>query len=461
MKFDRDFEEATLAQSLKDVGHLRTAVRFLEPHHFGTDKHGWIWETIRDNWVKYSERTSPRLMAMKISRKYKDDGERAEVLVLVKKLYAMTVDDPKAILESFAAFVRTVNLQAALEEAAEKLGKEKVDDAYKTLEALNRRANRHVESTRISWIEDFSSRMAEAKHRKEHPEEMKVFPTGIKKLDKIIGGIQIGELGMVMATTGKGKSISLANFGYHAALKGHKVAYFALEMPARQIARRLDSRFTTVLYNKLKEYDLTPEELRQIDARVKKMEERLKGKLEIVSMPLRRCTIDILRGEIEQLVSGGFRPDLLLIDSGDHMRGVGKFESYRLEQADVYWELKNLAEEDKYGIWTSTHAGRDWADKVATAEAAGEAYDKARISDIAISLNTPAKKTRSTRVVVDDDEESETKPEEKAAPRIKGKYMELYLAKYRDGASHITIPLDAEFDRMFIGEIEDAAEAEE
>ncbi len=66
-----------------------------------------------------------------------------------------------------------------------------------------------------------------------------------------------------------------------------------------------------------------------------------------------------------------------------------------------------------------------------------------------VTLNEPRKLSRATTVVdADDDEEDE----EAMAPTTRGTLLELYLAKYRDGVSKITIPLDAEFERMLISE---------
>ena len=54
--------------------------------------------------------------------------------------------------------------------------------------------------------------------------------TGIKKFDEISGGIQKGELGILMAQTGKGKSCALGNFGTNAWLQGKNIVLFSLEM---------------------------------------------------------------------------------------------------------------------------------------------------------------------------------------------------------------------------------------
>jgi hypothetical protein len=117
--------------------------------------------------------------------------------------------------------------------------------------------------------------------------------------------------------------------------------------------------------------------------------------------------------------------------------------------------LSSLAEEDGYAIWSSTHAGRDWADSVATAEATSESYDKSRIADIVVSLNTPKKKSRTTKVEFDVDGEEIKEAAKPASTSAVGTYLELFLAKYRDGLSKVTIPLDAEFSKIYMRELDE------
>ena len=273
----------------------------------------------------------------------------------------------------------------------------------------------------------------------------------MSRLDRIITGIQIGELGLVLGTTGRGKSIMLTNLAYHAVSRGYTTAYFAFEMPARQIAQRQDARWLQMPYRKFKEYDFSPSELREIKARLDKMRPRFQDKFQIFSMPVRSADINAVRQALDDArIEDGFKPQLLLFDSADHLLPTGRSESFRLDQASVYWACKGLAEEDGYAVWSSTQAGKEYAARTATAEAASESYDKGRIADIMISLNEPRKHSRATKVLDDEDDDED---EESMAPTARGKFMELYLAKYRDGASKLTIPLDAELEKMLISEI--------
>ena len=68
------------------------------------------------------------------------------------------------------------------------------------------------------------------------------FPTGIPKLDKLLGGgARRGEMLVVGAQTSGGKSILLYQAALQALLNGKSVTIFSLEMPAKAILQRIAS----------------------------------------------------------------------------------------------------------------------------------------------------------------------------------------------------------------------------
>lgn len=459
MKFDKEFEESILAQTLRDTTYLKRASRLLDAHHFSTPQHAWVWAAVRSIWEEYRERATAKLIIAKAKEDFKKPEQLEVHIELVRKLYKIKPTAAVATLDQMSEFVRTVNAQLSMEQAATDLEKGKLTEVYEGLRRLTRKELKQKEYTKIDWIEGFKERQRERKYRKDHPDEFVRIPTGFKKLDSIIKGIELGELGLVLATTNKGKSIFLTNLA--AAAVGRKIptVYFSLEMPARKIAMRQDARWLKMPYDKFKDFDFTNPELRAIKKRLKVARKKWSSVLKIISFPIAKVDINVIRNALDDLwTEEKFRPQLILIDSGDHMNGVGRFESYRLEQKSVYMALSSLAEEDGYAIWSSTHAGREWADSVATAEASSESYDKSRIADIVVSLNTPKRKSRSTKVEFDVDgeevKEATKSPKDYRAMAV-GTYIELFLAKYRDGLARITIPLDAELSKIYIHEMDE------
>lgn len=463
--FDIEFEDNIIAAALQDEAFVKRAARICDSHHFGTKEHGWLWKVVADVWSKYRERVTPRLILARAREEFPDEDDRKPYISLAKRLFKTEPESPSAALEELGKFVRFVNLQLAIEEGVAALEKGDADAAEKALNKGARNTASERTYTHIRWIEEFGERQSQRQYEKEHPEEIKVVPTGMKRLDKALGGGgRVGELGLVMGTTGRGKSIMLQNIAYSALKRSFGVAHFALEMPARQVAARQDSLWSGVYYSKFKTWDFKPSELRALERRRKRTERMFRNRYHIFSMPVRSADIRQVYGALDDLAAEyDFRPEVIIMDSGDHLRAVDKsLDSFRLQQAEVYWDLKRLAEEEGYVVWSSVHAGREWATKTATAEATAEAYDKARIADTVISINDPSAGTGRRRRAVevsDEDDESEEPEEVKDGSTVPGKKrLQAFLAKYRDGDSNFKFDIDCDFARMLI---RDASEDEE
>lgn len=461
--FDIEFEDAVLGQCLRDDGYLRRAVRICNAHHFGTKEHAWVWKVTAEHWAKFRERPHVKIIIHRARADFRKEDERKLYLTLVARLIKAKPSGPKAALDHLHKFVRHVTLQLALERGAEALEKGDLEAAEKATAGASRMASVERNWTHVRWIEEFGERQAARKYEREHPELFKIIPTGLTRLDKALGGgIRKGEVGLIMGTTGRGKSILESNIVHYGVSRKFPFASFAFEMPARQVAARHDSRWSAIQYDKFKSFDFAPSELRELEGRLKKALKAYANLLHIISMPVRSADIRTVRAALDDLRDEhDFVPDCVVLDSADHLKAVDQsLDSFRLQQAEVYWSVKEMAEELGIAVWTTTHAGKEWAVQIATSEATSESYDKARIADIILSINDPnakdPRRRRKTVEIVDDDDTAE--PEEPAEVRgfddeaAARRAMELYLAKYRDGLSKLRLPLDCDFSRMLIRE---------
>lgn len=446
-----DFEEDVLAQCLRSTDYLRKAAPVLGAHHFINKEHGWVWGVVAETWINYAERAGPKVLVARAKREFDKDKAKRELHVeIIMDLFKRKIETPLAKLEELRQFVREKKLLVAIEDSLNARDKGDTDGA---VEAVRKMVSEDImPSTHsvVDWMESIEDRQRGLKHRKEHPDEYPVVTTGLPTLDHILGGgAREGEICLVLSTTGRGKSIFLTHLGYAAIThpsNPRNVLHVTLEMSAEQVAIRYDSRFTGKAHGKFKGFDFTATELEEIEAKIARRKAHLASRLRIINLPLGSCNIGALRAAIADARTMMPRIDLLLVDSGDHMKGTGKFESKRLEQAQIYWDLKGLAADQGMVVWTSTQAGREWEKRVATAEAVSESYDKARIADLVVTLNDPGNRRRGVVTADGEKGEPKLKKEETAGD------LSLFVAKYRDGESKKTIPLDADFAHMLIRE---------
>lgn len=448
--YDTDFEAEVLAHCLKDPKYLREASRVLERRHFVAREHGWAWRVIRETWTTTTELVTPAVFQSRATADFREDDERRVHLELVLRLFKHDRPAPQTALDELRRFVRTAQLQEAIEQSVQLQERGEWDQAWDPIRDLMHRDVRRVNYQVGRFIEEFDERQRERKHRRDHPELYRSIPTGFRSLDRVITGAQEGELCGVMATTNRGKSVMAVNLGFSAAARGYGVIHFSTEMGYKKVLQRYDSRFTQIEYRKYKRFDFNKDELAAINKLVAGARRKFMGRLRVVSTPLRSCDIDLLRTAIDDLRGEMSSVDMVVVDSADHLQARGRFEKQYQAEGSNFWDLKDLAEDLELPVWATLQAKQEFETKVASTRAAAGSYDKSRICDLLLSLNEPGERPKVRTVTTD----STTAP----APTTRKPDLELYVAKCRDGESRFFIPIETDLRRMLIKEQEDISD---
>jgi hypothetical protein len=175
-------------------------------------------------------------------------------------------------------------------------------------------------------------------------------------------------------------------------------------------------------------------------------------------MPVTTATLPKMKRAVDEMRDEMANIGLIIIDSGDHVRDEGgSRKDFRFETAGVYWDISGWAATDQLPIWVMTQLGKQAADRIGKSEDASEAYDKARISDLFVTINQPKRKSRATpKVMIGEDEDDEAAESRiKKANVVGSGDLELFLSKYRDGLANLVIPLQTDLKRMLIQDRED------
>jgi len=207
-------------------------------------------------------------------------------------------------------------------------------------------------------------------------------PTGLDVIDSkdiLRGGLGRGELGVVVAATGVGKSHWLVAMGAHALKMGKNVVHYTFELTETSVGLRYDSNLCGV----------SSSDVPDMKDDVLKMYETMElGRLIIKEYPTGAATVQTLRSHIEKLSLKGFVPSLIIIDYADIMRSSRTFDSLRHELKLVYEELRNLAMELNLPIWTASQSNREGSNaEIVGLENMSEAYGKAMVADVVMSLS--------------------------------------------------------------------------
>jgi len=174
----------------------------------------------------------------------------------------------------------------------------------------------------------------------------------------------------------------LVSMGASSMKCGKNVLHYTFELSEHAVGLRYDSNLCHVSVS-----DIYDNKSLVIDQYKK---EGL-GKLIIKEYPTGSASVTTIRNHIEKLSLKNFKPHLILIDYADIMRSTRSYDSVRHELKLIYEELRNLSMEMKIPIWTASQANRDSANsEVVGLENMAEAYGKAMVADVVISISRKA-----------------------------------------------------------------------
>jgi replicative DNA helicase len=192
------------------------------------------------------------------------------------------------------------------------------------------------------------------------------------------GGFGKGELVVFVAPAGIGKSWGLINVGAHAVKQGLNVVHYTLELNEGYVGQRYDAVLTGIANQNLK-YNLD-----EVQSAVSK----LKGTLTIKYYPTKTASCSTIRAHIEKMILMGKKPDLLVVDYADLLRGTVSRKEMRHELESIYEDLRGIAGEYEVPLFTASQANRSALEQdVIEADKISESYSKVMIADFVLSLS--------------------------------------------------------------------------
>jgi archaellum biogenesis ATPase FlaH len=192
------------------------------------------------------------------------------------------------------------------------------------------------------------------------------------------GGLGTGELGVIVAPAGIGKSWTLQAIGAGALKESKTVIHYTLELNENYVGLRYDSIFSGVTTANIKYYKDD----------VKSKISKLPGKLLIKYFPTKSASVQTIGAHLKQIELSGVKPDIVLVDYADIIMPTGHFREKRHAIGNIYEDLRGLAGELEVPIWTASQANRSALEEdVIGADKVAEDYSKVMTSDFVMSMS--------------------------------------------------------------------------
>jgi replicative DNA helicase len=163
-------------------------------------------------------------------------------------------------------------------------------------------------------------------------------PTGFYDLDRLLGGLQRGDLILIGGRPGMGKSALVGQMAFNAAWRKKKVLIFSLEMSDQQILQRLISLRSSIPLK-----DIRTNQIADYKALYRAMDHLAEIPLFIDDKS--RYVDEIIAKSITHHARHGL--DLVIVDYAQRIRTRGqKYQNRDAELGDISGPLKSLAMQD-------------------------------------------------------------------------------------------------------------------
>lgn len=250
-----------------------------------------------------------------------------------------TIKDEKFVRDTALEFCKKQVLKKALVQSVDLLAKSSFDEIKIVIdEALKKGVTRDLGH---DYVRDCESRF-DTKARL-------VIPTPWAEINDLTGGgFGRGDLHIMIAPTGMGKSHLMVDFGAYALQNGYKGVHYTLELSATKTGWRYDANISQIDVN------LRREGKEEIKSSVR----ALKSNLIIREWPTKSASVLTIRSHLDKLAQNDFKPDFIIVDYADLLKPVSKFTEKRNQLEEIIEELRAIASEYNAAVITASQANR-------------------------------------------------------------------------------------------------------
>jgi replicative DNA helicase len=370
-KFGSEFQIKCISGLVSDKTFIERISDILEPDSFETDAHKFIVKETISYFLQYKDLPTLAVFKVKVDG-IENDLLKQSVVEQLRLVYQKISDtDLKYIKEQFLEFCKNQKIKNAIMESVDHLKSGQYDKIKHVVDvAMKAGMERNIGHEYMVDIEKRMSQMAR-----------KTVKTNWTEVDSIMdGGLAGGELGIITACAGSGKSWVLAKMGAEAMKQGKNVLHYTLELNENYVGLRYDACFTGIDFQNIRN---------NIDIVKKKIAE-VPGKLIIKYFPIKTVSAHSLKLHAERIQTLGTKVDMIIVDYADILRpsqSERNSNSYS-EAGGIYEELRGVAGELQVPIWSASQSNRAAMDEdIIQANNISDSYRKIMTADFVMSLS--------------------------------------------------------------------------
>lgn len=370
------FQQSLLKAIIEDKKYGETIIDVLESKYFENNSFRFIMENMKELYKNYNKIPDYNTIAQKIMA---ENGNTSSSKVHTDTLDAIKNNEQQIeyVKDTAMNFCKQQNLKRELKSVQSIIDSGEFE-AYSKIEEIIQKALQ-VGITNDEATDVFHDIDGALEKDFRHP-----LPTGIVGIDNLLkGGLGIGELGVVLAPTGTGKTTLLTKFANTAYNLGYNVVQIFFEDNPGNIKRKHYTIWTEIAP------DSQPEFKEEVKQKVEEAQARSKGSLKLLKLASDNVTISEIKNKIRKMNSENpTKVDLLVIDYVDCISPErSTFGEEWKGEGSIMRSLESMTGEFEMAIWTATQGNRESiSSEVVNSDQMGGSIKKAQIAHVILSI---------------------------------------------------------------------------
>jgi replicative DNA helicase len=370
-----NFQIQLLNQIILDKDFSHSIVDVIENNYFENKYFKIIIQMVKEYYKKYDHTPSFDTLEQVAKSELQQETAVKVVLDTIKKIKSAPIDGADFVQEKALKFCKQQELQKVMKKAQKIIDGGEFEN-YDTLEEMVREALL-VGSKDTSTMNVFSNLDQVLEDDYRHP-----IPMGIPGIDRLLkGGLAKGEIGVILAPTGVGKSTILTKISNHAFNLGFNVLQIFFEDNPKVIQRK---HFT--LWTKIHPDELSDKK-DEVMKKVKEIEDTMPNTLDLKKLPSDTITMLQIKNEIRKMIADGIKIDMVVVDYIDCIVPDKNLGDEWKSEGSVMRGFEAMCHELNLVGWTATQGNRaSISSEVVTTDQMGGSIKKAQVGHVIISV---------------------------------------------------------------------------
>lgn len=366
---------------------------FMDNHTFFEDLSGVIDQNMftdpnlktfvgvmKNYFEKYSQVPNYDMMEIELRDMSHSEKELETYLAVIKRIQNTPTNGVDEVREKGLAFFRQQNIIKTAHEILRIAGNGDIEHYSNCVHLLDEALSKGVHN-------DFGKCVFDNINETLSDDYRTTIPTGVSKIDETLeGGLGKGELGVIIAPSGIGKSSLTTAMASHAALSGFKVIQIVFEDRIKQIQRKHIARLSGVEAKDLSK----PSNIDYVKEAIKRFQDDgvLQDNLRIVRFPSGEKTARQIRAFIEKMANSGFKADLVIVDYFECLAHEGGSTTNEYEKEGKTMRFfESMVQDLNIAMWIPSQGTKDSINlELVTMDKIGGSVKKAQIAHVILSI---------------------------------------------------------------------------